>query len=96
MSRLTKVLLELTIANTVMAVLFVPDIIDVSSVPSLYVTFPLAVIFFCSFLIALALEKEVAMFDAEQREHQRHAAPNDRPESADSFHGHTDHEPMRA
>ena len=95
MSRLTRILLELTIANSVLAILFLPDIVDVSGVPSLYATFPLAVIFFCLFLISRALEKEVAMFDAEQREHQRHTAPADPPESTQPIHAHDHHEPIR-
>ena len=57
MSRLTKCLLELTIANSVLAALFLSDTVDVSNVPGLYATFPFAVILLGLCLISRALEK---------------------------------------
>ena len=70
--------------------------VDVSDYPGLYVTFPLAGVFYCLFLMTHMLEKEVAKFDAEQREHRAHDVPDNQPESIESLHGREHHQPMRA
>ena len=95
MNRLTKILLALTIINFVAAMLFLTDLINVVSVPSLYLTFPLAPIFFGLFLISLMLQKEVAAFDAEQRAHHDPDIPASHSESVESAH-HEYHPPIRA
>lgn len=96
MSRLTKIMLELTIANSVASVLFLTGMVNVSDIPGFYVTFPLAAVFYGMFIICRFLEKEVAAFDVEQRAHQSHAAPEHHSEAVESIHGHEHHEPMRA
>jgi amino acid permease len=97
MSRLTKIMLELLIINTVLAALFLTGIVNVSDFPALYLTFPAAAIFYGMFLICRFLEKEVAEFDAEQREHYDQAAQASHSESDDSLHrGHGHHAPMHA
>ncbi len=68
MSRLTRILLGLTIANLAVALLVLTDIVDARSLPSLYGTFPLGVTCLGMFLISLMLQKEMAAFDAEQVE----------------------------
>ena len=65
MSRLTKIMLGLTVINSVASALFLTGIVNISSVPGLYVVFPLAAIFYGMFLICWMLEKDVAEFDAE-------------------------------
>lgn len=96
MSRLTKFALDLLIINILASVLFITGLVDVSSIPSLYVVFPLVVVFYGMFLICLALEKESAKFDAEQRAHHDHAVPDEHSEPAESIHGHEHHEPAHA
>ena len=67
MSRLTRALLAAAILNLVAALLVLTDVVDVSSIPWLYVTFPLAVVFFGMFFISWILQEHVAAYDAEQR-----------------------------
>lgn len=72
MSRFTKILLALTVANFVMALLVLTDTVDASNVPSLYGTFPVGVTCLGMFLISLRLQKEMAVFDTEQSEKTKH------------------------
>ena len=76
------------IINTVAAALFLTGIVDVSEVPSLYATLPLAVVFYGTFVIFLIMEKETAQFDAEQRALHGQGTPGKHSESADSTPGH--------
>ena len=96
MSRLTKILLALTIINFVPGVLFVSGVVGVGRFPGLYATFPVGATFYGLFLISRMLEKEVAVFDAEQRQHEDLATPNHHSEPAEPLHGHGHHEPMKA
>jgi hypothetical protein len=88
MSRLTKIMLELTIINSVASVLFLTGVVDVSALPGLYVVFPLAAVAYGMFLICHALDKEVGGFDAEQHAHHDHTRPGNHSESAEIIHGH--------
>jgi hypothetical protein len=81
MSRLTKILLALTIMNFVPGVLFVSGIVGVGKFPGLYATFPVGATLYGLFLIFRMLEEEVAAYAAEQRVHEDHAAPDNHPES---------------
>ena len=65
MTRCTKILLVLTIVNLAAAALFLADIVDVSRVPGLYVTFPFGVTLLGMFLISLMLQKEIAAYNTE-------------------------------
>jgi hypothetical protein len=96
MSRLTKIMLTSLIINIVASVLFLSGVVNISAVPGLYVTFPLAAIFYGMFLICRMLQKDVAQFDTEQRKHHDQAVAEKRHELAESFHIHGHHEPMRA
>lgn len=95
MSRLTKMLLALTIINLVPGVLFVSGMVGVGRFPGLYATFPVGATLYGLFLISLMLEKEVAAFDAEQRGHKDQATPANHCEPVAPLHGHEPHEPMR-
>jgi len=95
MSRLTKIMLELTVINAVASVVFLTGIVNVSDFPGLYVSFPLAAVFYGMFLICLALDREVAGFDAEQRVHHD-PAPEKHPHNVESLHGHDHHESIAA
>ncbi len=96
MSRLTKILLALTIINFVPGVLFVSGMVGVGRFPGLYATFPVGATLYGLFLISRMLEKEVAAFDAEQRAHEYPAAPDNHSESGKRSHGHEGHELMKA
>jgi len=96
MSRLTKILLALTIINFVPGVLFVSGIIGVGRFPGLYATFPVGVTLYGLFLISRMLEKEIAAFDAEQRAHEDHPTPDHHSEPVEPFHGQEHHEPIKA
>ena len=96
MSRLTKILLALTMINFVPGVLFVSGIVGVGSFPGLYATFPVGATLYGLFLISLMLEKEVAAFDAEQRAHEDHATPDNHSEPVEPLHGHEHHQPIKA
>jgi len=96
MSRLTKILLWLTIINFVPGLLFVSGIAGVGQFPGLYATFPVGATLYGLFLISRMLEKEVAAFDAEQRAHEDPATPDHHPESVVPLHGHEQHEPIKA
>ena len=93
MSRLTKIMLGLTIVNTVASALVLTGIVNL---PRLDVVFPLTAIFFGMFLICRVLEKDVAEFDAEERRHHEHAARENHGQSVDFIHGHGHHEPTNA
>ncbi|MGH7994250.1 MAG: hypothetical protein ACREDQ_12080 [Limisphaerales bacterium] len=95
MSRLTKILLALTIINFVPGVLFVSGMVGVGRFPGLYATFPVGATLYGLFLISRMLEKEVAAFDAEQRAHEDPAAPDNHSEPVEPFHGHEHHESIR-
>jgi len=93
MSRLTKILRTLTIGNLAVAALVLTDIVDASTVPSFYGTFPLGVTCLGMFLISLALDKEVAVFDAEQieRAKAKQTIPLSTPASPERLGEHQTH-----
>ena len=86
MSKLTKFTLASLVVSTVAAVLFLTGVINVAAIPGLYVVFPLAAILYGGFLICLALDKEVARFDAEQRAHLDSAQPDIQPHNVESLY----------
>jgi hypothetical protein len=96
MSKLTKIMLALLVISSVATALFLTGIINVSAVPGLYVAFPLAAVLYGAFLICLALDKEVAAFDAEEHAHHDHIAPEIHPHNVESLHGHDHHESLAA
>jgi ABC-type nickel/cobalt efflux system permease component RcnA len=87
MSRLTKIMLGLTVINSIASVLFLSGIVNVSAAPGLYAVFPLAAIFYGMFLICRMLEKDVAEFDAERHDHK----PAEHPRNIEPLHNH-DHD----
>ncbi|HTV75704.1 MAG TPA: hypothetical protein VMD57_01810 [Candidatus Baltobacteraceae bacterium] len=93
MSRLTKIMLELTVINSVASALFLTGIINVSAAPGLYVVFPLAAVSYGMFLICRMLQKDVVEFDAE---HRAHTAPDIHPHNVEHLHGHDHHESIAA
>lgn len=96
MSRLTKILLALTIINFVSGVLFVSGIVGVGKFPGLYATFPVGTTLYGLFLISCMLEKDVAAFDAEHGAHEYHSAPDDPSEPVEPVRGGEHPEPSRA
>jgi hypothetical protein len=96
MSRLSKIMLALMIANFAAAGLFLTGLVNVSNVSFLYVTFPAGATFYGLFLIAHVLEKEVAAFEAEHHRPSGDPKKPDHHESAEYLHGHESHEPTRA
>jgi ABC-type nickel/cobalt efflux system permease component RcnA len=96
MSRLTKMMLAALIINIVASALFLSGVVNISAVPGFYVAFPLVAICYGMFLISRMLQKDVAQFDAEQREHHDQAVAEKHREPAESFHIHGHHEPIRA
>ncbi|HKW28029.1 MAG TPA: hypothetical protein VJT54_01740 [Verrucomicrobiae bacterium] len=96
MSRLTKMLLALTIINFVPGVLFVSGIVGVGKFPGLYATFPVGATLYGLFLISRMLEQEVAVYDAEQRTHAEHPTPDNYSQSVEPLQGHEHHEPINA
>ncbi|HEV2437479.1 MAG TPA: hypothetical protein VG077_15920 [Verrucomicrobiae bacterium] len=96
MSRLTKMLLALTMINFVPGVLFVSGLVGVGRFPGLYATFPVGATLYGLFLISRMLEKEIAAFDAEQRAHEDHPTPDNHAEPVEPLDGHEHHEPIRA
>jgi hypothetical protein len=96
MSRLTKILLALTIINFVPGLLFVSGLVGIGGFPGLYATFPIGATFYGLFLISLMLQKEVAGFDAEERSHPSGPVADHPSESPESLHGQEHHEPSRA
>jgi len=67
MSKMTKVLLLLSLACLTAGLVFVTGIVNVGDAASLYVALPAGAIFFGLFLIALSLQAQSALFDEEQR-----------------------------
>ncbi|HLX94179.1 MAG TPA: hypothetical protein VKU37_00385 [Verrucomicrobiae bacterium] len=96
MSRLTKILLALTIINFVPGLLFVSGLVGVGGFPGLYATFPIGATLYGLFLISRMLEKEVAAFDAEERAHHNQPVTDHPSEFPGSLHSHEHHEPFRA
>jgi ABC-type nickel/cobalt efflux system permease component RcnA len=89
-------MLALLIVNTAASVLFLTGIVDVSAAPGLYVVFPLVATFYGAFLICLALDKEVARFDADAHTHHDHAAPEIHPHNVEHLHDHDHPESLAA
>ena len=96
MSKLTKIMLDLLIINSVASALFLTGIVNVSAVPGFYVVFPLAAIFYGLFVICRALDKEIAAFDAEQRAHHGPAGPGEHPDNVEFLHDRDHHESIAA
>jgi hypothetical protein len=67
MSKMTKVLLVLSLSCLTSGLVFVTGLINVGGAVWLYVTFPTGAIFFGLFLISLSLQEASALFDEEQR-----------------------------
>jgi hypothetical protein len=67
MSKMTKVLLVLSLSCLASGLVFVTGIVNVGEAAWLYVTFPVGAILFGLFLISLSLQAESALFDEEQR-----------------------------
>ncbi len=96
MSRLTKFMLALLVVNSVASVLFLTGMVDVRTVPGLYVVFPLAAVSYGIFLICLALDKEVAAFNADEHTHHDHIGAEIHPHNVEALHGHDHHESIAA
>lgn len=69
MTKFTKALLVLCVADFAAGLLFVTGLVNVQAVPGLYVALPAGAIFFGLFLISKMLEKETAAFDVEAQAH---------------------------
>jgi hypothetical protein len=67
MSKMTKVLLVMSLSCLAAGLVFVTDLVNVREAVWLYVTFPAGAIFFGLFLISLCLQGASALFDEEQR-----------------------------
>jgi|SoiMethySBSTD1v2_1073268.scaffolds.fasta_scaffold2232142_1 hypothetical protein len=67
MSKMTKVLLVLSLSCLTAGLVFVTGIVSVGEAVALYVTLPAGAIFFGLFLISLSLQAQSALFDEEQR-----------------------------
>lgn len=67
MSKMTKVLLVLSLSCLAVGLVFVTGLVNVAEAAFLYVTFPAGAIFFGLFLISLSLQAESALFDEEKR-----------------------------
>lgn len=67
MSKMTKILLVLSLSCLAAGLVFVTGLVNVGEAVSLYVTLPAGAIFFGLFLISLNLQSESALFDEEQR-----------------------------
>ena len=96
MNRLTKIMLALLIINSVGSVLFLTDIVNISSYPALYIVFPLAAVFYGMFIICWMLQKHVAAFDTEERAHHNLVLPAKHPRNVQSLHDHDHHESIAA
>ncbi len=64
---MTKTLLIVAMAKLALGLAFVTGLINVQSVPALYVALPAGAVVFGLFLISKLLEQESALFDQEQR-----------------------------
>lgn len=67
MSKMTKVLLVLSLSCLASGLVFVTGLVNVGEAAWLYVTFPAGAILFGLFLISLSLQGASALFDEEQR-----------------------------
>jgi hypothetical protein len=67
MSKITKILLVLSLSCLAAGLVFVTGLINVGEVVALYATLPAGAIFFGLFLISLSLQAESELFDQEQR-----------------------------
>jgi hypothetical protein len=66
MKKLTKILLGLTITGLTLGILFAAGVVQAGDAVGWYMLLPGGAICFGVFLISYMLEKEVALFDAEQ------------------------------
>lgn len=73
MKKLTKTLLVLSIAGFTLGILFAADVLKAGNAVGWYMTLPAGAICFGVFMISYMLEKEIALFDAEQRSHVANA-----------------------
>ena len=96
MSKVTKFVLGALIISSIATVLFLTGIVDVSAMPGFYLAFPLTAVLYGMFVICLALDREVAAFDAEQRAHQAHVAPGENPQNVEFLHAHDHNESIAA
>jgi hypothetical protein len=96
MGRFAKITLVLMIINGIAAALFLTGIVDVSKVPGLYLTFPLAAVLFGMFVIFRAFEKDAREFDAEQLKHHKDIKPiikpDIQPHNVKSLHDEHNHD----
>lgn len=67
MSKMTKVLLVLSLSCLAAGLVFVTGLVNVGEIVALYATLPAGAVFFGLFLISLSLQAESALFDEEQR-----------------------------
>ena len=67
MTKTTKTLLILAAVNLVAGLAFATNLVNVHNATVFYVALPLGAIFLGLFLISRLLEKETALYDAEQR-----------------------------
>jgi hypothetical protein len=67
MSKMTKVLLVISLSCLAAGLVFVTGLVNVGEAVWLYVTFPAGAISFGLFLISLCLQGASALFDEEQR-----------------------------
>lgn len=96
MSKLTKFMLASLIISAVASALFLTGIVDVHTVPGLYVVFPLVATLYGCFLICLVLDKEAARFDADQRAHHGSCAPDIHPHNVEHLYDHEHHDSVAA
>ena len=96
MSKLTKFTLVTLIISIVASALFLTGVVDVHTVPGLYVVFPLVAILYGCFLICLVLDKEVARFNADQHAHHGSDTPDLHPHNVEHLHDHDHHESVAA
>lgn len=67
MGKTTKILLALSIGGLTLGLVFVTGLVNVETLPVLYVALPAGAILFGLFLISRMLEKETGLYDQEQR-----------------------------
>lgn len=96
MSKLTKIMLGMTILNAMLSGLILAKVINANIFPRFDVVFPLTAIFYGMFLIVRMLQNDVAEYHAEQRNHHDHPVSDHRSDSAESLRDHQHHEPMEA
>lgn len=69
MKKLTKILLALCIAGVALGILFAAGVLQAGDAVGWYMLLPGGAICFGAFMISQMLEKEFALFDAEQEAH---------------------------